>query len=205
MKYIITESQQKKIIFDFLDNKNYLILESNKKIYFLTSPIDFYAVIVYLKENERCSVYYNLVKEVYKKFSLSVSEATNLIGNWVENKVNLNVRSSNWSNELEYDYEVEVELTKIYGIISEYLDSRDFIKFENETSIYLTNSETDLRPQIAYTKNIYWCQISEKLTKEIDKFFNLDKKISNKIIGKWFENRFRVKVLHINKDTNIFF
>jgi len=91
MKYIITESQLDKVIFRYLNIKDFIQIESGDKIYFVNSEDDEYAKIRYDKDNGWCYIYWELVEEISSFFSLSESDSEQVIGRWVEDTLQMRV------------------------------------------------------------------------------------------------------------------
>ena len=57
MKYLITESQFNNIIFQYLDNQDFIKIEKKYGIYFVNSEGDEYSQIRYYKDNGLCGIY----------------------------------------------------------------------------------------------------------------------------------------------------
>ena len=94
MKYLITESQFDKVIFKYLDNQDFIQIDKDDKIYFVNSEGDEYAQIRYNKKNGWCYIYYTLVKEISKFFSLQDFDSEEVIGRWVENTLQMKVTNT---------------------------------------------------------------------------------------------------------------
>ena len=95
MKYLITESQFDNIIFKYLDNQDFIIIEvMNDIIYFVNSEGDEYAQIRYDKKNGWCGIYYKLVDEISRFFSMEESDSKEVIGRWVENTLQMKVTNA---------------------------------------------------------------------------------------------------------------
>ena len=94
MKYLITESQFDKIIFKYLDNQDFIKIENESKIYFVNSEDDEYAQIRYDKEDGLCFVYYKLIEEISRFFSMNETDAEQVIGRWVENTLQMKVTNT---------------------------------------------------------------------------------------------------------------
>jgi hypothetical protein len=93
MKYLITESQIDNIIFQYLDNQDFIQIERKDSIYFANYESDKYAQIRYDKDG-RCVIYYKLVKEISTFFSLQRSDSEKVIGRWVENTLQMKVTNT---------------------------------------------------------------------------------------------------------------
>ena len=94
MKYLITESQFDKVIFKYLDNQDFVQIEKDDRIYFVNSEGDEYAQIRFDKEDGWCFIYYKLVEEISKFFSLQESDSEQVIGRWVENTLQMRVTNT---------------------------------------------------------------------------------------------------------------
>jgi hypothetical protein len=94
MKYIIKESQFDKIIFKYLNNQDFIQIEKNDNIYFVNSEGDKYAQIRYDKKDGWCIIYYKLVEEISRFFSMEESDSESVIGRWVENTLQMRVTNT---------------------------------------------------------------------------------------------------------------
>jgi len=94
MKYIITESQIDKAIFKYLDNQDFIQIKDGNRIYFANSEGDEYAQIIYDKKNGWCGIYYKLVDEISRFFSIQDSDSKQVIGRWVENTLQMKVTTT---------------------------------------------------------------------------------------------------------------
>ena len=108
MKYIITQKQLDKIIFEYLDSKNLPIIESEvlsdgkffKRIYFdipnRRKGAPKQALIRYDGGggwSKWCFISDRLVWEISSLFSLNESDSEEVIGRWVENTLQMNVQN----------------------------------------------------------------------------------------------------------------
>jgi len=75
-----------------------------------------------------------------------------------------------------------------------YLDNQDFVRIDNNDSIYFYDSENDEYAQIVYDKSDEQCYVGFHLVKEISSFFSLQISDSKEVIGKWVENTLQMKV-----------
>lgn len=87
MKYIISESRISKIVFDYLDNKNFYRLEYDNYIYLLDTKIDDYAKVKYDIYNGWCTIEYDLIVEIKNLFSLTFEYSFTLVSEWTKNKI----------------------------------------------------------------------------------------------------------------------
>ena len=79
-------------------------------------------------------------------------------------------------------------------VIFRYLDNQDFIQIVKGNRIYFVNSDDDKYAQIRYDEDDGWCFIHTNLVKEISSFFSLQRFDSEKVIGRWVENKLQMKV-----------
>ena len=91
MKFIITEDRFNEIIFNYLDNKNFIKVDKGKNIYFLNFKKDKFAQIRYDKNNEFCYIFYKLVDEISSLFSMGKFDSEKVISKWVENTLQMKV------------------------------------------------------------------------------------------------------------------
>ena len=94
MKYLIKESQFDKIIFKYLDNQDFVKLEYENRIYFVNSEGDEYGQIRYDKKDGWCYMYYELIDEISRFFSMEESDSKEVIGRWVENTLQMGVNNT---------------------------------------------------------------------------------------------------------------
>ena len=91
MKFLITESQFDKVIFKYLDNQDFVKIENSDYIFFINSEGDEFAKIKYDKYDSWCYIYYGLIDEISTFFSFDYNNSKELIGNWVENTLEMEV------------------------------------------------------------------------------------------------------------------
>ena len=94
MKYIITEGQFDKVIFKYLDNQDFIQIDTNDSIYFVNSEGDEYAQIRYDKKADWCGIYNKLLEEISSFFSLGKSDSEKVISRWVENTLQMKVKNT---------------------------------------------------------------------------------------------------------------
>ena len=88
MKYLITESQLDKAIFNYLDNQDFIQIDKGpNRIYFVNSEGDEYAQITYDKDIKWYFINLDLTREVSSFFSLQSSDSEKVIRRWVELKI----------------------------------------------------------------------------------------------------------------------
>lgn len=97
MKFKITDSKLKQVIFKFLDDKNLISKPHNvisNFIYFIESEDSKFATIKIIKglrNNVVCRIDGDLISEVSSFFSISMKEAFSLIKIWIENKLGIEI------------------------------------------------------------------------------------------------------------------
>ena len=91
MKYLITESQFDKAIFKYLDNQDFIQIETDDNIYFTNSKGDEHAQVRYDKRNGVCYIYWKLIQEISHFFSIEYSDSELVIGRWSENSLQMKV------------------------------------------------------------------------------------------------------------------
>ena len=96
MKLIITESQKdkivKKLIFKYLDNRNYNQLEIDDRIYFVKNVGDQYADIIFNKSDGWCGISYELASFFSRMMGIEPSDIRDVIGRWVEHTLQMEVK-----------------------------------------------------------------------------------------------------------------
>ncbi len=93
MKYLITESQLDKVIFRYLDIKNFIQIERGNNIYFINSEGDEFAQIRFDKKYGSCYIYNKLINEISSFFSLGQTDTILVISRWVENTLQMRVNN----------------------------------------------------------------------------------------------------------------
>jgi hypothetical protein len=94
MKYLITESQLDRAIFNYLDNQDFIQIEKNGRVYFINSEGDEYAQIIFDKDDGWCIINYELINELSSFFSLDEFDSEQVIGRWVENTLQMRVTNT---------------------------------------------------------------------------------------------------------------
>jgi len=94
MKYIITESQLDKVIFRYLNIKDFIQIKIVGTIYFVNSEGDEYAQIIFDKDDGWCIINYELINELSSFFSLDDFDSEQVIGRWVENTLKMRVTNT---------------------------------------------------------------------------------------------------------------
>ena len=96
MKYKIPQDRLDKIIFKFLDN-NLKGLEKRKPKYYdgiiFTYPDEHYGILGW-KNNGTLYIFYELIDEISNWFSLEENDSEELIGRWVSDRFQLEVKNT---------------------------------------------------------------------------------------------------------------
>ena len=100
MKYLITESQFDKVIFKYLDNQDFIQIEKKDKIFFVNSEGDEHAQIRFDKDDGWCGIYWRLIIEISRFFSMDEDDCESIIGRWVENTLQMKVTYTTSRNRL---------------------------------------------------------------------------------------------------------
>ena len=87
MKYILTESQINKIIYNYLNNKNFYHLEYGDDVYLVERKSDDYAFVKFEPRYGWCTIAHELVKEVSTFFSIPYNNAFSIIADWVGTQI----------------------------------------------------------------------------------------------------------------------
>ena len=94
MKFLITESKMEQVVFNYLDNQDFVNIEGVKVVYFANSSDDKYAQIKFDKNDGLCFINFDLVKEISSFFSLQPYDSERVIGRWVENTLQMKVTNT---------------------------------------------------------------------------------------------------------------
>jgi hypothetical protein len=94
MKYLITESQFDKVVFKYLDNQDFIQIKKGDRIYFVNSEGDNFGQIRFNKKDGWCHIYWRLIKEISRFFSMQDSDSEKVIGRWVENTLQMKVTNT---------------------------------------------------------------------------------------------------------------
>jgi hypothetical protein len=94
MKYLITESQFDKVVFKYLDNQDFIQIKKGDRIYFVNSEGDNFGQIRFNKKDGWCHIYWRLIKEISRFFSMQNSDSEKVIGRWVENTLQMKVTNT---------------------------------------------------------------------------------------------------------------
>ena len=94
MKFILTESKLESIIFKYLDNQDFVKIKKAINILFINSSNDKYFQIAYSKYDGFCYIYVGLITEISSFFSIEFSDSKKLISKWVENTLQMKVKTT---------------------------------------------------------------------------------------------------------------
>jgi len=97
MKYLITESQFYKVIFEYLDNQDFIITGNDTSLFFINSESDDLAQIRYDEDSELCYINIDLNKEISSFFNLGRDESQRVISRWVENTLKMKVTKTTYA------------------------------------------------------------------------------------------------------------
>ena len=81
-----------RVIFSYLDGQDFIQIDKSDNIYFVNSEDDNLAQIRYLKESGMCFIYIKFIVEICKFFSLEHDDSKEVIGRWVENTTQMEVK-----------------------------------------------------------------------------------------------------------------
>jgi len=96
MKFEINENKLEKVIFKYLDNKNFIIKETPENYYFIENEEDKYAQIMVTKYDMVCLINRKLIEEIESFFSIKTPMASNVLTKYVENTLNIKVSHTLW-------------------------------------------------------------------------------------------------------------
>jgi hypothetical protein len=104
MKIIITEDQRdrviEKVVFLYLNKRNYKQLEINDYIYFVENEGDKYAIIIYNKNDGQCYISYELISFLSRLTGTEKSVIKGVIGRWVEDTLQMKVSNTRfWESQ----------------------------------------------------------------------------------------------------------
>ena len=91
MKFKINENKLEKIIFKYLEGKNFIIKETPENYYFIENEEDKYSQIRVRKNDMVCFIYYKLIEEIKLFFSIEAPTAKKGLTRYVENTLNIRV------------------------------------------------------------------------------------------------------------------
>ena len=94
MKFLITENKLEQIVFKYLDNQDFVKIERGDSVYFLNHEGDELPQIRYNKYDGTCYINDDLNREISSFFSLENFKAKKLIGQWVENTLQMKVSNT---------------------------------------------------------------------------------------------------------------
>ncbi len=83
-----------KIIFNFLNEKSFIIKETPYYYYFLENENDEYSQIRIKKNNMICYVNYDSLEEIELFFSITYAESKDVLTRYIENTLNIKVSNT---------------------------------------------------------------------------------------------------------------
>ena len=95
MKFIITESKIVSVMEKYLDNQDFIRINTYDGAYFANSEDDEIAQIMYDYGTGTCYINYDLIVELDSFFSSKHIVTSNVIAGWVENKLSVEVLKTN--------------------------------------------------------------------------------------------------------------
>ena len=94
MKFEINENKLEKIIFMYLEGKNFIIKETPENYYFIENEEDEYAQIRIRKNDKVCFIYNELTEEIESFFSIESPMVKDVLTRYVENTLNIEVSNT---------------------------------------------------------------------------------------------------------------
>ena len=91
MKFEISDNKLDNIIFKYLDNKNFIIKETDYNYYFIENEGDKYGQIMITKYDTVCLIYHKLFEEIESFFSIEGPAVGDVLTRYVENTLNIKV------------------------------------------------------------------------------------------------------------------
>jgi hypothetical protein len=104
MRYQITDKQLEGAIFLYLDNQDFIEVNYTYETYFVNSTSDKQGVIRYDGRDEVCYIDINLIIEVSGFFALNEEISKHIIADWVQYKLNVNVKHVSFVGEFFSQY-----------------------------------------------------------------------------------------------------
>ena len=83
------------VIFKYLDNKNFVFKETAENYYLLDNENDVYCQVKLRKTDMVCFIGYKLIRQVERFFCMNYHIVENIIGEYVENTMNIKVSNTN--------------------------------------------------------------------------------------------------------------
>ena len=95
MKFEISENKLEKVIFQYLDNK-LVVEETKKKYYFFEKGDNEYSLIDVIKlyDYKVCNIDIKLIRELMSFFSINKNKSEDVIRNYVQKTLNIEVTST---------------------------------------------------------------------------------------------------------------
>ena len=96
-----------RVLFSYLDSQDFIQIDKSDNIYFVNSEGDNLAQIRYLKESGMCVIYIKFIVEIHKFFSLEHDDSKEVIGRWVENTIQMEVKKVfAWGGPFKKDFRI---------------------------------------------------------------------------------------------------
>ena len=96
MKYLIRESQFEKVVFRYLNTNLTMDENMSAYVFYVSNPTekaDSGRVIVCFKSDMGCFIDSDFAQDICDIFSLTPGESLEIIGKWVENKLDITLNS----------------------------------------------------------------------------------------------------------------
>jgi hypothetical protein len=93
MKYLITENKLEKLIFSYLDNKNFIVKETINGYYIFENEGDKYAQIMIRTSDMTCFIHFRLTKEIESFFSINFYQSEKVLKRFITKILNIEVHN----------------------------------------------------------------------------------------------------------------
>lgn len=104
MKYIISESRLDKVVFKYLDSKNFVRVKSGDDIFFVKDKSGKPGYLRYDTNDGWLYVLRELAEDIDRFFSLSEEETDRIIGQWVGSLVGRVSMVDRWASQTAFIY-----------------------------------------------------------------------------------------------------
>ena len=91
MKFEISDNKLERVIFRYLDIKDFIIKETSDSYFFLENGGDEHAQIRIDKNDKYCYIYYDLTEEIKSFFSIEYPMVKDVLTRYVEKTLNIEV------------------------------------------------------------------------------------------------------------------
>ena len=109
------------VIFKYLDNKNFVFKETAENYYLLDNENDIYCQVRLRKTDMVCFIEYKLIRQVERFFCTDYHIVENIIGEYVENTMNIkvsNTLSSVYENTIPVETPINVKVSKTKSLVN---------------------------------------------------------------------------------------